>query len=146
MSNESGPSGLRAIPDLTVRLDPQVKANLEAKYDVNALERLLQRMPPQDRERLLGSLVGQTSSPETNKAQLGPGETAITKSDSPAEQHVRVAIKSSDPEAQALLDEVWAPYWRALPSGALDDPSYPYPGRELARARLKAGDRRSPQK
>ena len=52
---------------------------------------------------------------------------------------VTILIRFTDPAMQALLDRVWAPYWRHLPPEALDDPHNPFPGRELARQRRQQG-------
>jgi hypothetical protein len=47
----------------------------------------------------------------------------------------------SDPVLQRLLEEVWQPYWAAIPDAELDAAGGP-PGRELARLRRKQGPQR----
>ncbi|HYW06084.1 MAG TPA: hypothetical protein VE913_03955 [Longimicrobium sp.] len=46
-----------------------------------------------------------------------------------------------DPRLQAVLEEVWAPYWKDLSDEVLDKEKAPIPGREVER-RLRAARRR----
>lgn len=110
-----------------VRLSPELRQKLGASFDVGAVERLLQTMEPAEREAFLQTLTA-PSTPDLS-GEAG-GET----------RDVRILIRSTDPERQRHLDEMWAPYWDRLPPEALDDPAQPYPGREIARARRKKQD------
>jgi hypothetical protein len=104
-----------------VRLSSQVRARLEGRFDVTALEELLGTMAPRDQQDLLEDL-GASGSPPAG------GET----------RNVSVMMRSTDPARQALLDRMWAPFWEHLPPELLDRTDLPYPGRELAKARRAA--------
>jgi hypothetical protein len=131
MSDEESSSARGPVPDLTFRLDAKVRQRLQSRFDVDALELLLQRMSVKDRQNFIGSL-GATP----------PGQPQSSNR-SGYDQEERILIRDSDPARQALLEKVWAPYWDHLPQGAVDDPSYPYPGRELARLRQAERKRRA---
>ena len=109
-----------------VRLPSQVRARLEGRFDLAALEELLGTMAPKDQQELLEGL-GASGSPPAG------GET----------REVSVMMRSTDPARQALLDRMWAPYWDHLPAELLDRTDLPYPGRELAKARRAARARES---
>ncbi|MEJ7759880.1 MAG: hypothetical protein WKF55_09875 [Gemmatimonadaceae bacterium] len=138
MSNETGLSRFSTPADGAARLDPQVRADLADRFDVDAVERLLQRLASSERGHLLQTLGVASASSASEEPQVGSATAAASAAGRSDRQDVRIEIKSEDPAKQALLDEIWAPYWLLLPSSALDDLSYPYPGRELARSRLKA--------
>jgi hypothetical protein len=126
MSDQDPQSPKRSSPDLTIKLEPQVRAVLQSRFDVDAVESLLQRMDATERTSFLETLVNTRQNPPMGDAQTR-GESK--------RQEAWIPVGSSDPERQALLEKMWAPYWDLLPKGAVDDPGYPYPGRELARIR-----------
>lgn len=101
-----------------VSLPTDIRARLEGRFDLAALEELLATMGTDEQQNYLATLdAGGTPPPG--------GETG----------DVTVLAWSSDPARQALLDRVWAPFWEHLPPGSLERTDLPYPGRELARAR-----------
>jgi len=101
-----------------VRLPDEVRARLEGRFDVAAVEELLATMHPDDKHDFLVSIGGTRRAP-------ADGET----------RDVSVLTRSTNPERQALIDRMWAPYWDHLPPELLDRTDLPYPGRELAKAR-----------
>ena len=105
-----------------VRLSSDIRARLEGRFDVTALEELLGTMTPGEQHNMLESLGATGSVPKS-------GETT----------DVSVLARSTDPARQALIDRMWAPFWDHLPPELLDRTDLPYPGRELAKARRAAG-------
>ena len=104
-------------------LEPATRSRLQPYFDVDALDRLIASMHPQERAFLVQNL----SAPD--HSGLHPGSSG---------SHLQLPIRFSDPAQQALLEQVWAPYWEQLPAEALDSAEYLFPGRELARARRAA--------
>lgn len=107
--------------DKTFHLDPAIRAGIAPHFDAAALERLLQRLDPEDRATILDAFLlpsYRTTPPEPNQSFQ--------------------VIGSSDSLINELLAEVWQPFWADQPDEALDDPYSPYPGRELARERRAA--------
>lgn len=103
------------VPDPTFRLSEEERAKVLPEFDAEALERLLGMVPPDRRAGLL------TRFQETDE---GRG---------------RFVIRLGDPALQAVLEEVWAPYWSTYPDEAAMDAEVDYlPGREIARQRRKA--------
>ena len=108
-------------PDETYRLDAATRAGVAPQFDVAALERLLQHLDPVGRPIVLEEFLlasRRTAPPEPN--------------------HWRLLRGFADSQLNELLAEVWQPFWAAQPDDALDDPTSPYPGRELARKRRRA--------
>jgi hypothetical protein len=104
--------------DETFHLDPAIRAGIAPHFDAAALERLLQYLDPADRAFILDPFLlpsYRTTPPVPNQSFQ--------------------VIGSSDSRVNELLAEVWQPFWASQPDEALDDPSLPYPGRELARER-----------
>ena len=128
MSNEESQFHRPSTSDLSFKLDPKLRAELQPAFDVDALEALLQRMDSKERKLFLGTLGAASQNPPTRPQSDGSAQSGHDQED-------RVLIRDTDPARQALLDKMWAPYWDLLPKGAVDDPGYPYPGRELARLR-----------
>lgn len=129
VSREQSPPPRRPGPDESVRLQPELKVQLKARFDVDALEKLLQYMTPDERSPLLNTLQAMVPETSTHRAVVPGASTS----------NVTLLIKSTDSVKQSLLDEIWAPYWEHLPLSALDDPTLPFPGRELARVRAAKG-------
>jgi hypothetical protein len=92
-------------------LSPTIRQQLTTVFDTRAAEQFFQTMSQADADRVLadmGFYAGQT-----------PAET----------EHVSVPMRSTDAATQAVLDRMWAPYWRQLPAGAAHAAALPYPGR-----------------
>jgi hypothetical protein len=112
-------------PDGTFHLSADDRAGLISHIDVDALERLLQRLMPPEREHFLKMF---TNPPPNQSFELikviggDPAETSMMN---------------------ALLDEIWAPVWELFGPEAIEDwDDSPLPGRELARERLHAREGR----
>jgi hypothetical protein len=100
------------VPDHDFRLSAEQRASVQPGFDVDALERLLASVHPDLRMSILSDFQ-----PQPPDVFLGP-------------------MKFEDPVLQALLDEVWAPRWEAVPDDRLDDPELSrYPGHRIAKAR-----------
>jgi hypothetical protein len=123
------------LPDLGLHLEPDVRAALARRFDVDALEELLQMMRPEERSHLLASLSIQGSGIRSASPMV---QQRSPEHQDGSTQDVRILVRTSNATKQALLDRIWAPYWDELPKGAVDDQTYPFPGRELARARQAA--------
>ena len=95
-----------------------MRQQLARQFDVDALEELLGTTPVEERAWVLRSF----------------GVTDDSESDEETTE-VSIMVWSSDPVRQALLDQVWAPFWDTLPAEYLERSDLPYPGRELARLR-----------
>jgi hypothetical protein len=104
-----------------VRLSSDARSRLGDRFDVAALEALLGTMTATEQQELLEGLGASGSAP-------AGGET----------KSVTVMMRSTDPVRQALLDQMWAPFWDHLPPELLDRTDLPYPGRDLAKARQAA--------
>jgi hypothetical protein len=101
------------------RLTASERANLVSHIDVDALERLLHYVAPEERGHLLHAF---TRPPPNQSFQM-------------------IAVIGGDPERNAamnaLLAEIWAPMWEAMGREAIEsDEDYKLPGREIARERL----------
>ena len=104
-----------AQPDGAYRLSAAQRANVLTMYDADALERLLQMVRPEARDSVLRFFqIADDSGPHA------------------------VLMHLDDPGLQAVLEEVWAPYWDRLPPEAIDGERAPVPGREIARKRRAA--------
>jgi hypothetical protein len=113
-------------------------------FDVDALEQFYQQEEPAEQDAGLAEQglsqaqgpVQDRSTPDTGLLRdprlLGgeiPGESAGETTD------ISIPISSTDPARQALIEQIWAPYWEYQPPEALDRDDLPLPGQELARAR-----------
>jgi hypothetical protein len=99
-------------PDPGFRLTAEQRASVAPGFDMDALERLLAAVHPELRMPILSDFQ-----PQPPDVFLGP-------------------MKFEDPVLQALLNEVWAPRWDAVPDDRLDDPEMSrYPGHRIAKAR-----------
>jgi hypothetical protein len=105
-------------PDRNYRIDAAARLRLRPGVDPDALERLLQYFPAESR----ASHLEMFSNP--NIEVDGDGRRP----------DVTMLDRISDPVLQRLLEEVWQPYWAAIPNAELEWPGGP-PGRELARRR-----------
>lgn len=107
-------------PDPHFRLTAAERASVREGFDVDALERLLAAVEPEVRPGLLGDF--QLPKP----GELEPGE------------FVTPPTRMGDPALQPLLDEVWASAWERFAPHLLDAEEMNYPGKEIARQRLRA--------
>jgi hypothetical protein len=103
------------VPDPSFHLSEADRDRLRPGFDPDALERLLRMVRPGQRQEFLQSFQW----PEEGK---------------PFEELVHLG----DPELQAALEEVWAPFWERLPPGELETDTSDRPGKALARARRAA--------
>ena len=114
-----GPRPLRPLraerPDTMFRLTVAQRARMLSMYDSEAVERLLQMVRPDARDSTLRFF----------QVAEKPGPHAVL-------MHV------DDPALQAVLEEVWAPYWDRLPPEAIERERAPIPGRAIARMRRAA--------
>jgi hypothetical protein len=92
------------------------KSDVMYIFDVVALERLISMLPPEDRGEVLSYF--QYGGPTTEDAP-------------------HKLVRFDDPDLQAVLEEVWVPYWDTMPTSALCRDSE-IPGRKLALARMQA--------
>ena len=117
-SPDAEPLRLEA-PDPAFHLSADDRATLAPEFDADALERLLRQVRPDMRTEILSHFqVGQ------------------------ARGHL---VEIHDPRLQAVLEEVWAPFWENTPDKALEENWYRMPGREIAKARRAAARERSGQ-
>ena len=98
-------------PDTTFRLRPEQRARLISDINVDALEKLLQHVPPEGRGHLL-SMFTQTEPGSNQQFQL-------------------TRIVGGDSTMNALLAEIWAPTWEAWGLEAIENAESSLPGREL---------------
>jgi hypothetical protein len=118
----SPPVGVVHVPPpASASLSPEARALLRESIDLEAMDRLLNTLEPEDGAQFLEAFQGAESA-ASGRADM---ET----------RGVSVTIWYADPERQHLLEHVWAPFWSQLPPAVLLDPSYPLPGRTLAAAR-----------
>ena len=102
------------------RISAEQKARISRTWDADAVEKIANLLSPEDRRGFmapLGGIPGETPHPESNP------------------HDVYMMLSHEDPKIQALLDEMWAPYWETLPPDALTSTSRAYrgyPGRALA--------------
>jgi len=107
------PAPLRAAqPDPNFRLSAEERATILKGFDVEALERLLGLIPPKARQELLSYF----------QASAKRGE-------------VTMLVQLGDPELQAILEEVWAPYWSNYTLEEMEQEEAEIPGRAIARQR-----------
>ena len=107
------------VPDAAFKLTAADRAALAPVFDADALERLLQELRPDTRGEIL--------------AYFQKGRSS---------GHL---VEIHDPHLQAILEEVWAPYWDNAPDEALEANWYRMPGREIAKARRAAARARAQQ-
>lgn len=101
-----------AITETTYHLAPAERVKVRPGFDVDALERLLGRIHPDRRAEILALFQHQPPNSRKELTFLG------------------------DPELQAILEEVWAPFWDELPESDLEDETMAiFPGREIAKKR-----------
>jgi hypothetical protein len=101
-------------PDVGYRLPAAERGRVYAHFDADALEHLLRWIRPEHRNEVLSCFQRSFSATQSRLTFIGV------------------------PEVQAVLEEVWAPFWSQLPAAALDDPTMQiYPGREVARRRIR---------
>jgi hypothetical protein len=87
------------------------KSNVMYIFEVAALERLISMLPPEDCDEVLSYF------------QYGePG----------SEEAASKLVSFEDLDLQAVLEEVWVPYWDTMPPAALHSDS-PIPGRGRVR-------------
>lgn len=106
--------------DDTFHLDGTTRAHIAPEVDVDALERLLQRLEPEGRSITLDFFL----LPEYRLHTPPPNQW----------MHLR---GFTDPVLNELLAEVGQPFWDAQPDEILHDPYCHYPGQALARQRRR---------
>lgn len=116
MSESSGPSRRTYVADASYQMSVHDKSNVMDIFDVAALERLISMLPVEHRSEVLSHF--QYSDP--------------TSEDAPPK-----LVRFDHPDLQAVLEEVWVPYWDTLPTAALYSDSE-IPGRLLALARMQS--------
>jgi hypothetical protein len=109
-----------------IRLSEAQRANIAEWFDPVAIETIANLMSEAERRSFLEPFGGV------------PDEAAAPRS---AGNTLRVLMGHSDPRLQALLEEMWAPFWNTLPPEALTDSSYSFPGRKLAQEQRLARER-----
>jgi hypothetical protein len=102
-------------PDVAFRLTEAQRAKMLPMYDAESVERLLQMVRPDARDSMLRYF----------QVAERPGPHAVL-------------MHLDDPKLQAVLEEVWAPYWDRLPPEAIERERAPIPGRGVVRARRAA--------
>jgi hypothetical protein len=110
-----------AIP-APIRLSEAQRASIAEWFDPTAVEKIANLMSEAEGRWFLASLG------VPSEAAARPG----------AVNSVRMLTGHSDPRIQALLEEMWVPFWDTQPPEALTDSSYSFPGRTLARERRLA--------
>jgi hypothetical protein len=117
------------LPDLNFRLSAEQRHRAISGIDVDALERLLQRLPSAERDVVLSSFLRAT--PGTRQAPRMIGIAG-----------------STDPGIAALFEEVWAPTWEHWGPEAIEKEvsQFPLPGREIARQRLGMLKKQPPER
>jgi hypothetical protein len=118
----AGPS-LHAITlDTTFHLSADERAAVLPYFDVHALERLLSMMPASQRARTLASFqVARTGEPH------------------------RMLVQTGNPKMDAVLEEVWAPFWDGYSDEEMARHPREFPARQLGRLRRAAGGQASRQ-
>lgn len=117
MSAPGGPSSRTYRPDPGYQMSYADRDKVMNIFDVNALQRLISMLPPEHRAEVLSHF----QYPDGDAAPPPPK-----------------LVSFDDPSLQAVLEEVWVPYWFTLPPSALHTNSR-IPGRQLALLRLQAG-------
>ena len=114
MNVPSDPSRQTYVADASYQMSDGDKSNVMDIFDVTALERLISMLPPEDRQEVL---------------------THFQYGDPTSEYPPPKLVRFDDPDLQAVLEEVWVPYWDTLSAAALYSDSQ-IPGQELALARI----------
>ncbi len=103
-----------------VSLRADQRSFIAKQFDPAAVEEIANLLPEDERRFFLAPFGGV------------PGEVSSAWS----VRDTYYLTRHDDPRVQALLEQMWAPFWEtSLHPEALDDPAYDFPGRELARAR-----------
>lgn len=122
------PAALQFAPEpqqpASVSLSPAAREQLAGKLDLEALDRLLGTLAPEERTHFLRSFQ------DVEWAAHGRRDVET--------RDVTFVVRYGDAERQRLLEQAWAPFWSQLPATALSDPFYPLPGRTLAATRRGA--------
>ncbi len=117
MDVPSGPSQRTYVADASYHMSDRDRSNVMDIFDVAALERLISMLPAGERAEVLAYF--QYGDPVSGEA---PPKL----------------VHFDNPDLQAVLEEVWVPYWYTMPLAALYSDSK-IPGRQLALARMQAG-------
>ncbi|HEX8691702.1 MAG TPA: hypothetical protein VF746_04730 [Longimicrobium sp.] len=105
-------------PDPHFRLTPAERSKVLPDFDADALERLLSMVIPEMRQEILRHFQPRA-----------PGE------------RLGNLVQFYDPKLQAVLEEVWAPFWDTASDEEIEKDWYGMPGRLIAKQRREA-DRR----
>lgn len=122
-----------ARPDISYHLEAAMKARVDPMFDADALERLLRWIHPDHRKDYLHRFIPQVDGPLVIEKR---GKISVIP-------RISYSIRTDDPILQPLLEDVWAPYWRAFSDEELKAQIVsPFPGLERARQRrsLDAGN------
>ncbi|HEX6367795.1 MAG TPA: hypothetical protein VF006_02605 [Longimicrobium sp.] len=107
------------VPEADYRIAAEDRARIVPDVDADALERLLGMVRPDVRMEMLRMFQ-----------HPAPGE------------RFGYLFEFSEPELQAVLEEVWAPAWEDAPDEILEKGGLPHPGREVALRRREERRRR----
>lgn len=110
--------------DRPIRLPDAQRRRIAENFDPDAVEQIANLLPAEERRHFLrsfGGVPGEAPAPATRE-----------------QQDFAVLVRHSDPRIQALIEQMWAPWWDHEPAAALDDPNYNFPGKELAKKRRLA--------
>jgi hypothetical protein len=105
-----------------VRLTAAQRAHVAGHFDADAIEQIANLIRVDERRFFLHPFGGIPGEPSPLRL---PGDP----------QEVSYVLCHSDPRIQELIEQMWVPYWDHLPPGALDDPTYSFPGRALVRVK-----------
>ncbi len=118
----SPPAAIQPVPQpAPASLSPAAREQLRGQIDIDAMDRLLTTLAPEDGARFLRNF--------DDVEWAASGRTDVETRD------VTITIRFGDAERQRLLEHIWAPFWSQLPPALLSDDSYPLPGRTLAVSR-----------
>lgn len=105
------------VPPTSGRLTQDERARVGARFDADAVERLVALTTPDSRAALLESFY----------------DPVVADSDG----SVQILVKISDPAMQRALDDAWAPRWARMTLRELEGVSSDLPGVRDAIARLR---------
>lgn len=125
-------------PDLSFQLSATDRAQIGPSFDLDALQQLLQLVPPDQRASILKSFL---PSPPSSQSR---DESALGRRNSESIGDVTVLTRIGDPVLQDLLDKAWAPRWARYSLEELERIQTDLPGIEYARRLAKQRRRSEP--
>lgn len=114
-------AGEPQVADHPIRLTDGRRRRIAENFDPDAVEQIANLLPVEERRHFLrsfGGVPGEAPAPATRE-----------------QQDFAVLVRHSDPKIEALIEQMWTPWWDHEPAAALDDPNYNFPGKELAKKR-----------